>query len=74
MPAKKWTHLAATYDGSEMKLYYDGEVKVEVNAKGKIDTTEKVDIGNADIGLRRGTFSHQPTYPNASRTTKTRNR
>ena len=74
MQPKKWTHLAATYDGSEMKLYYDGEVKVEINAKGKMDTTEKVDIGNADIGLRRETFNHQPTHPNASRTTKTRNR
>ena len=22
---KAWTHMAATYDGQEMKLYYDGE-------------------------------------------------
>ena len=29
--------------------------------------TEKVDIGNADIGLRRETFNHEPTYPFALR-------
>ena len=31
---------------------------------------EKVDIGNADIGLRRYTSQHQPTYPFALRQDK----
>ena len=53
LPAKKWTHLAATYDGSKMKLYYDGEVKVEVDAKGKIDTNDvPVSIGRNSEGNR----------------------
>lgn len=53
MPAKKWTHLAATYDGNQMKLYYDGEVKVETNAKGKIDTNDvPVSIGRNSEGNR----------------------
>ena len=37
-----------------------------------IDTTENVDINNVDIGLRKGTSEHQPTSPNALRTTENR--
>ncbi len=36
-----------------MKLYYDGEVKVEVDAKGKIDTNDvPVSIGRNSEGNR----------------------
>ena len=53
LPAKEWTHLAATYDGNKMKLYYDGEVKVEADAKGKIDTNDvPVSIGRNSEGNR----------------------
>jgi len=53
LPAKEWTHLAATYDGSQMKLYYDGEVKVEADAKGKIDANDvPVSIGRNSEGNR----------------------
>ncbi|MCG9133332.1 LamG domain-containing protein [Candidatus Poribacteria bacterium] len=53
LPPDEWTHLAATYDGSKMKLYYDGEVKVEVDAKGKIDTNDvPVSIGRNSEGNR----------------------
>ena len=53
LPAKEWTHLAATYDGSKMKLYYDGEVKVEADAKGKIDTNDvPVSVGRNSEGNR----------------------
>ena len=53
LPPKEWTHLAATYDGSEMKLYYDGEVEVEGAAKGKIDTNDvPVSIGRNSEGNR----------------------
>ena len=50
---KEWTHLAATYDGSVMKLYYDGEMKVEQDAKGKIDTNDvPVSVGRNSEGNR----------------------
>jgi hypothetical protein len=53
LPPKEWTHLAATYDGSKMKLYYDGEVKVEVDASGKIDTNDvPVSVGRNSEGNR----------------------
>jgi len=31
---------------------------------------EIVEIDNVDFGLRKDTFKHQPTYPNALRTTE----
>ena len=50
---KKWTHLAATYDRTEMKFYYDGEVKAEQGIKGKIDTNDvPVSIGRNSEGNR----------------------
>ena len=53
LPAKEWTHVTATYDGSEMKMYYDGEVEVEGDAKGKIDTNDvPVSIGRNSEGNR----------------------
>ena len=53
LPSKEWTHLAATYDGSQMKLYYDGEMKVEQDAKGKIDTNDvPVSVGRNSEGNR----------------------
>ena len=53
LPPKEWTHLAATYDGSKMKLYYDGEVKVEADASGKIDTNDvPVSVGRNSEGNR----------------------
>ena len=53
LPPKEWTHLAATYDGSKMKLYYDGEMKVEVDASGKIDTNDvPVSVGRNSEGNR----------------------
>ena len=53
LPLEEWTHLAATYDGSKMKLYYDGEVKVEADAQGTIDTNDvPVSIGRNSEGDR----------------------
>ena len=53
LPPKKWTHLAATYDGSKMKFYYNGEIEVEGDAKGKIDTNDvPVSIGRNSEGNR----------------------
>ena len=53
LPLNEWTHLAATYDGSKMKLYYDGEVKVEADASGTIDTNDvPVSVGRNSEGDR----------------------
>ena len=53
LPLEEWTHLAATYDGSIMKIYYDGEVKAEQNASGTIDTNDvPVSIGRNSEGNR----------------------
>ena len=53
LPAEEWTHLTATYDGSKMKLYYDGEVKVEADAQGTIDDNDvPVSIGRNSEGER----------------------
>ena len=53
LPPKKWTHVTATYDGSKMKMYYNGEVEVEGDAKGKIDTNDvPVSIGRNSEGNR----------------------
>ena len=40
LPLDEWTHLAATYDGAQMKLYYNGELAAEMAATGKIDTND----------------------------------
>ncbi len=53
LPPKKWTHVTATYDGSKMVLYYNGEVEVDGDAKGKIDTNDvPVSIGRNSEGNR----------------------
>ena len=53
LPPKEWTHVTATYDGSKMVLYYDGEVEVDGDAKGKIDTNDvPVSIGRNSEGNR----------------------
>ena len=53
LPAEEWTHVTATYDGSEMRLYYDGEVETDGAAKGKIDTNDvPVSIGRNSEGNR----------------------
>jgi hypothetical protein len=53
LPLNEWTHITATYDGSKMKLYYNGEVEVEGDAKGKIDKNDvPVSIGRNSEGNR----------------------
>jgi len=53
LPLNTWTHLAATYDGTRMKLYYNGELKVETSATGKIDTNDiPLSIGRNSEGDR----------------------
>ncbi|MHC4431662.1 MAG: LamG-like jellyroll fold domain-containing protein [Planctomycetota bacterium] len=46
-PGGEWTHLAATYDGSSMKLYFDGVVVAEMAASGEMSTSDgTLCIGN----------------------------
>lgn len=53
IPANEWTHVAAVYDGETMKLYQNGEVVVQSNAQGTIDTNDvPVAIGRNSEGNR----------------------
>lgn len=53
IPANEWTHVAAVYDGQTMKLYQNGEVVVQSNAQGAIDTNDvPVAIGRNSEGNR----------------------
>ena len=46
-PAGEWSHLAATYDGSSLKVYIDGVVVAETEASGKLDVSDgPLFIGN----------------------------
>jgi hypothetical protein len=46
-PQGEWTHLAATYDGSAIKVYYNGVVVGETAASGDMATTDgPLFIGN----------------------------
>ncbi|MFH1884163.1 MAG: LamG domain-containing protein [Planctomycetota bacterium] len=38
-PENEWHHVAATYNGSAMKIYYDGELVAEQAASGPIGTS-----------------------------------
>lgn len=49
-PLNQWTHLAATYNGKEMKLYYNGEIQATLAASGKVDTNDvSLAIGGNNI-------------------------
>ena len=48
-----WTHMAATYDGKAVKIYYNGELKMEAKGSGKMDTNDvPVSIGRNSEGNR----------------------
>jgi len=50
-PLGEWTHLAATYDGSSMKLYFDAVVVAEMDASGEMGTSD----GTLCIGTKHET-------------------
>ena len=47
IPTGKWVHVVATYDGSAMRLFLDGQASGVVSKTGKIST-------NASVGVRLG--------------------
>jgi hypothetical protein len=54
-PTGEWTHLAATYDGSAMKLYYNAELVDSHAASGAINTSTKpLTIGSKHPGAPAG--------------------
>ncbi|MHC4430822.1 MAG: LamG domain-containing protein, partial [Planctomycetota bacterium] len=52
LEAGVWSHVAATYDGSEMRLYHNGVEIISTNKTGTIpaDPTAAVAIGNGPLG------------------------
>jgi hypothetical protein len=50
-PLGEWTHLAATYDGSSMKVYYNGAVKGQQASSGTMTTSN----GTLCIGTKHVT-------------------
>jgi hypothetical protein len=50
-PAGEWTHLAATYDGSTMRVYYNGVVAGEQASSGQMGTSD----GTLCIGTKHET-------------------
>jgi len=55
IPLNEWTHIAATYDGSMARMYYNGNVVAEAaaEASGPMDTNDvPISIGRNNIGMR----------------------
>ncbi len=50
-PLGKWTHLAGTYDGKSIKLYFDGVVVAEMDASGEMTISD----GPLFIGTKHST-------------------
>lgn len=57
-PPGRWVHVAATYDGSQMCIYYDGKQAASKSASGAIATTpDPLCIGTKNINVaERGHF------------------
>jgi len=54
IPLNQWTHIAATYDGSIMKIYVNGELDNQVSRSGT--------IGSNTLGLQIGVNTDGNTY------------
>ncbi|MGB9596651.1 MAG: LamG domain-containing protein [Candidatus Poribacteria bacterium] len=49
----KWTHVAATWDGSQAIIYVNGEAEPPIAGGGVIDVKDTKDIPSLDLGWRR---------------------
>lgn len=52
-PLSEWYHLAAVFDGSDLRLYIDGELKSEAPSPVDVvpDTENPIQVGNRFVGL-----------------------
>jgi len=51
LPTDRWVHLAATFDGTTMRLYMDGAECGTMNRPGTLlPTTGRLVLGNFDVG------------------------
>ena len=59
-------------DGSEsdFEVAYEPLVQARLAPPCESSNNKKVEIDNVNFGLRKETFNHQPTHPNALRTTE----
>ena len=62
IPLNQWTHIAATYDGNEWRIYVNGNLDVpaetEGNAVPRSDSIQRFAIGSAQdsLGVAAGFF------------------
>lgn len=52
----EWQFVAGTYDASMIKLYVNGEMKVQTAADGKITSASDVTISQQGLGIEGGSF------------------
>ena len=51
LEAYRWYHLAGAYDGSQVKIYVDGELDGSISHSGELRTRSSWDVG---IGSKHG--------------------
>ena len=56
LTAGVWTHVAATYDGTTWRIYWNGVLDNQANAGGPVATTRNLCIGCVDIDGTPGQF------------------
>ncbi len=54
LPLNTWTHVAGTFDGQQIKVYINGQLKAQVDYDGYIDVRQSgLYIGNNILGNRQ---------------------
>ena len=57
LPVDEWSHMAATYDGSTMRLYVNGEeVQTAANANGLCENDDDITIGGGTFATFDGSI------------------
>jgi hypothetical protein len=52
----EWQFITATYDGEMLKVYVDGEMRMQNAAIGKINTVSQILISYPELGIEGGSF------------------
>lgn len=60
LPEDEWHHIAATYDGSQMRMYVDGILKNTVSAPGAVATTN---VSTVKVHIGTGIHQTSPSVP-----------